>query len=268
MEEGNFDLSSKKECALLFLFEFIGTSFLLIAINFTNHHPVIVGCGIFMGVMVAGRRTGGHFNFGVTLGVYIQKAQWVKNIKALVIYALAELSGAYFGMAFSLLVLGTDGINIFRPTDLDYNQGYVFFIELFFTFTFQVVIQHSKNSKVSLFDNMVLGAGSVVGAIYFSINCAGRYTGAALNPTIGFTNLTFVAIAMDTNDYIKFLPAYVFGPLIGGALAGIFTAYASARVIHDPTQQNQVRKFARMTEDIKRPKHLSTDQEPLYHNSP
>ncbi|CDW81594.1 mip family channel protein [Stylonychia lemnae] len=170
-------------------------------------------------------------------------------------------------MAFSLLVLGTDEIIIFRPNDLDFSQWYVFLIELFFTFTFQVVIQHSKNSKVTIFDNMVLGVGSVAAAIYFSITCAGRFTGAALNPTIGFTNLTFVAIALDTNDYIKFLPAYVFGPLIGGVLAGLFTAHVSARIIHDPNEYNQVRKFARMTEDVKKHKPLSTDQEPLYYNS-
>lgn len=89
MEDGNFDIKSNKECALLYLFEFIGTAFLMIAINFSGHHPIYVGCGIFMGIMIAGRKTGGHFNFGVSLGVYIMKGEFRKNLKALIIYFFA-----------------------------------------------------------------------------------------------------------------------------------------------------------------------------------
>lgn len=91
---------------------------------------------------------------------------------------------------------------------------------------------HSKNDKVAIVDNMVIGGGSVMAAIYFSIRCCGdSYTGAALNPIIGFTNLTFVAMALNTDQYIKFLPAYVIGPLLGGACAGLFTGYVSARLV-------------------------------------
>lgn len=73
MEDGTFDVRIPSQCFLLYLFEVIGTMFLVLAINFLDHHPLYVGCGIFMGVMVAGRRTGGHFNFGVTMGVYMMK---------------------------------------------------------------------------------------------------------------------------------------------------------------------------------------------------
>jgi len=66
-----------------------------------------------MAAVVIGNKTGCHLNFGVTLGVYIQKGLWRKNIKALFIYAIAELCGAYFGMTVSLIVLGKENITLF-----------------------------------------------------------------------------------------------------------------------------------------------------------
>lgn len=109
---------------------------------------------------------------------------------------------------------------------------YILFIEFFFTFTFHSVIMHAKNDKLCIFDNMVLGAFSVMMAIYFSITCCGdRFTGAVLNPSIGLGNLTFVALAIDDSMYMKFLPAYFFGPLLGGACAGIFAGYVSEKVV-------------------------------------
>ena len=76
-----------------------------------------------------------------------------------------------------------------------------------------------------------MGVASVMICMYFAITCASDYTGAVLNPTIGIANLTFVAIVKDTSDYMKFLPAYIFGPLFGGATAALVTIYASRRVL-------------------------------------
>lgn len=135
-------------------------------------------------------------------------------------------------MLISLGFLGKEEIQRFRPHDMNFNWFYVLFIEFFFTFTFHSVIMHSKIDKVSLFDNMVLGAGSVMIAIYFSITCCGdRFTGAVLNPTIGLGNLTFVAMVDDSADGLKFLPSYFFGPLLGGICAGLFCSLASDRFV-------------------------------------
>jgi hypothetical protein len=71
MESGNQPLNTFRGCAFIFLYEVIGTFFLLTAINFSNQHPITVPCGIFMGIMLGGNHTGGHFNFAVSVGVYI-----------------------------------------------------------------------------------------------------------------------------------------------------------------------------------------------------
>ena len=240
MEDGTFDVRLNSEAFLLYVFEVIGTTFLVLAINFMNHDPLYVGLGIFMGIMVAGRKTGGHFNFGVTMGVYMMKRKWAENLKAVLIYFLAELSGVYLAMFIALGFLGEDGIQRFRPADMDYNWAYVLFIEFFFTFTFHSVIMHSKIDKVSLWDNMVLGALSVTTAIYFSIKCSGNFTGAVLNPTIGLGNLTFVAVVDESAEGLKFLPSYFFGPLLGGICAGVFCSLVSDRFVPEPEKPNSI----------------------------
>lgn len=83
-------------------------------------------------------------------------------------------------------------------------------------------------------------------AIYFSIVCAGPYSNAALNPTIGFTNLTFAAMVFDSTDQVQYLPAYVFGPICGGILAGLFTKFVSEGVTPDP-KHGFNKQYPRMT---------------------
>jgi len=131
---------------------------------------------------------------------------------------------------------------------MNFNWFYVLIIEFFFTFTFHSVVMHSKIDKVSLFNNMVLGALSVTLAIYFSIKCCGdNFTGAVLNPTIGLGNLTFVAVVDNSTANLKFLPSYFFGPLLGGLCAGLFCSLVSDRFVPEKEDFQTSRTIPRIS---------------------
>ena len=69
--------------------------------------------------------------------------------------------------------------------------------------------------------------------MYFAIKCAGPYTAACLNPIVGIANLLVVNFAFteDTSELMKYLPAYIFGPLIGGISAASFAKFVSVNVV-------------------------------------
>ena len=75
---------------------------------------------------------------------------------------------------------------------------------------------------------MVLAVASVCISVYFCANCGGEATGAAFNPVVGVVNTTFIAMVRagtEKPNYLQYLPAYLFGDLLGGILAGFFCKY-------------------------------------------
>ena len=86
-------------------------------------------------------------------------------------------------------------------------------------------IFHNIFPRLSIQSDTVLAVGSVCVSIYFCIQCAAPLSGAGLNPTLALINLPFVAIAQDDSSLMKYLPSYFFGPLLAGALAGLFCKY-------------------------------------------
>ena len=51
-----------------------------------------------------------------------------------------------------------------------------------------------------------------------------NYSGAALNPKFAIVNILFVSVVKNSS-YLKFLPAYVTGTLLGGILSGLVCKY-------------------------------------------
>ena len=75
---------------------------------------------------------------------------------------------------------------------------------------------------------MELALVSGLVGIYFCVSCVGASSGAALNPLIGFVNLTFVAMVRSgtgQRNYLEYLPSYLFATSLGGILAGFFCKY-------------------------------------------
>ena len=60
----------------------------------------------------------------------------------------------------------------------------------------------------------------------------GADSGGCFNPTIGFTESTYMLMANydQESSYFKYILVYIFGPLGGGLLAGLFLYYIALRV--------------------------------------
>jgi glycerol uptake facilitator-like aquaporin len=81
---------------------------------------------------------------GLTGAVYIVEGKFKEQWKALVVYHVAEIIGAYFGMLISYAYLGTSKLGCIKPESLDFSVFYVFIVELMFTFIMMMVIVSGK----------------------------------------------------------------------------------------------------------------------------
>ena len=92
----------------VFVSEFIGTMFLLIAINWascSDSVPFAVGSTVFIMATIFGGISGGHFNGAVTLGMLWKegKANFVYNVMFSIFIMLFQGAGAFAGCFISLL---------------------------------------------------------------------------------------------------------------------------------------------------------------------
>lgn len=222
---------SNKDLLVIGILEGIGTAILFVAINFSKGNPLIVVTGIFTGALLSGRLTGAHFNTAVTVGVFIAEdaKKQRANLKLAGVLLVSQIIGGYIGQLYSFMELGAEGIAAVSPANLaDSPPWKVFLIETFFTFIMMTCIFHNIFPRLSIQSDMVLAVASVCVSIYFCIRCCAHCTGACFNPTVALVNITFVALVrINTGlpDFLNYLPAYFFGPLIGGILAGIFCKY-------------------------------------------
>lgn len=63
-----------------------------------------MACSLFIAIIITGRVGGGHFNAGVTTAVFIvttTKENWKKNIQIALIVIIADILGAYTGIAIA-----------------------------------------------------------------------------------------------------------------------------------------------------------------------
>ena len=78
---------------------------LTLGYNFTSA-GLAVGMNLFVGIILAGKVSGGMFNPAVTIGVYTAEAKFIKEIKMVLMIILAQIIGAYFGIFYAHMVLG------------------------------------------------------------------------------------------------------------------------------------------------------------------
>ena len=91
-----------------------------------------------------------------------------------------------------------------------------------------VAILHNIFPRLSIQSDTVLAVFSVCTSIYFAICCSGGLTGACFNPVLAIANIPFVAIVRGgtaDRNFMDYLLSYIFGPLIGAILAGLFCKY-------------------------------------------
>ena len=62
------------------LCEMLGTALFVYGILINGADNAGVACSLFASVLIFGKVTGGHFNPAVTIGVYLQEADFIKNL--------------------------------------------------------------------------------------------------------------------------------------------------------------------------------------------
>lgn len=124
------------------------------------------------------------------------------------------------------------GHNIYslKPMHPGDSAFYIFLVEMSFTSLFMIMIMHVKYDKIAVMKDGMLKNLTVVLSLYAIIGMIGKISEAGLNPTLGFTAITFQAMVAVEGEatYMKYLPSYVFGPLCGAVIAAFVTKMSMA----------------------------------------
>jgi aquaporin Z len=194
--------------------EFLGTAFLLFAVNSSKAKPEAVAGALFANIMIlAGPLNGGHFNPAVTTAVLIREgmAKLPENICIAVMIICSQLVGAITGCLLSRFTRVRDetyeflypGIaklcpgtndNIIGSTDCMPGVGAfpAFVCEVMVTFIFISVILGIKYHNGA--DEHFLNAAAIGSTLYFMIMLSAGVSGACLNPAVGLIQTIFQSI--------------------------------------------------------------------------
>jgi aquaporin Z len=190
--------------------EFIGTFFLVLVVAFTGN-PLAIGAVLAALVYMGGYISGGHFNPAVTTAVWInEKMKKGELLRYIGIQLLAGIAaaGVYHVIAGTRFVPQV-------PTNADLSSA--FLVEVLFTFLLATVVLHTgctDKTKGNNYFGMAIGF-SLLAGVYVGL----PISGAAYNPAVGMAPLIY-----DFNNWSTHLVSmsiYLFGPMIGGILAGL-----------------------------------------------
>lgn len=231
------------------LYELLGTAMLLISINWASTSgstAEAVGLTVMVCAQIMGGISGGHFNPAVTVGMLWKegKENFGVNLVFAVFIMAFQVLGAIIGCATSIMAFSYKKKDIKEiPTGGDDywvaqlcpvngcnddgdNALRVFAVETVCTFmfvTFVLVIAKHNGAQDAPINCMAIGL-----ALYCAVREASGISGGCINPAVGLVQPIFQKMA---NDYtypdakatqMNYLPIYVFGPLLGGFLAGVF----------------------------------------------
>jgi glycerol uptake facilitator-like aquaporin len=234
-----------KEKIMIFVYEFLGTFLLVQAVNYSQGTAIYIGLTLYMNILLFESVCGAHFNPAVTVGVFFMELKhWKRNILWLVLYLVAQFSGAFVGCLFSystipeadlpILHRGVYGDDINIKPHSDYG---VFMVELVYTMMFVLVVTYQKYDPAMLTPGSFLDAVACGLALFVSVQCASKISGGCINPAVGFA-LT-VCASMDDIKKSKEsdmgleddLWIYLVAPLLGGVIASLFY-----RFVHVPVK--------------------------------
>jgi aquaporin Z len=198
--------------AMKYLYEFIGTFFLVLTVGMTVLTPHDVSLwaplaiGSVLGVMVyaGGHVSGGHYNPAVSLSA------WVRGKLTggqLWLYWLVQLLG---GVAAAFLTIYFKGQPAVAPTPLD--VGPALLAEFIFTFALCYVVLNTATTRATAgnsFFGWAIGFTVLVGAY-----AMGAISSAAFNPAVAL-GVTILNLSAWSNYWI-----YIVANLLGGLIAG------------------------------------------------
>ena len=118
-----------------------------------------------------------------------------------------------------------------KPRDNHTNLFFVTRAEFAFSLIFLTIYMHAKNDWVSPSMDFGLRAYTMMGVQYLCAAMSLKVTGGALNPSIGFSAVIFrLIVNREPTTHALFLIAYITGPLLAGAVAGVYIRHFAVHV--------------------------------------
>lgn len=199
------------------VFRVPGINLLLVALG--------LGLALFIGIMVVGKVSGGHFNPAVTLGLAaVRRFEWA-DVPG---YVVGQVVGAVLGALCILLIFGPIGAQVAglgAPrllTGTSIWQGLV--IEGLGTAVLVLVIMGTAVDTRAIAGWAPLAIGLTLTAIILFI---GVVTGGSVNPVRAFGPDLVATFFGYSVNWAAFVVSYLIGPLIGGVGAAyLYTAVA------------------------------------------
>lgn len=166
-----------------YLYELIGTFFLMLTIGLTVVSPGAAGplaplaIGSVLAVMVyaGGHVSGGHYNPAVSLAVFLRKRLSVQDLGY---YWISQLVGAILAAFVTIYLKG--GVSLLPPLEL--NVAKSFLAEFLFTFALCYVVLNvatAKGTAGNSYFGWAIGFTVLAGAF-----AVGSISGAAFNPAV------------------------------------------------------------------------------------
>ena len=194
-----------------YLFEFIGTFFLVMTIGLTGN-PLAIGIMLAVLVYMGGHISGAHYNPAVTISIYLKK---LISKEVAIKYILVQIAASTFASAV-IYFLTQDLLKVAPSETAKIPQ--IIISEFLFTFLLVLVILNvATNKKTEGNSYYGLAIGFTVMA---SAYCVGGISGGAFNPAVGLgPEITSFLITKDINLFNSLI--YLIVPTFGGIIAYI-----------------------------------------------
>lgn len=206
-----------------YLVEAFGTFFLVLAVALTSslgHAPFAIGLMLMALVIIGGHISGAHYNPAVTLAAWMYKR--INSMNALW-YIVAQLAGSFAAIATYQILTSklwaassATGVSMIQAISIE---------ALLTSILCSVILTVTTTDK--FVNNHIYGIaiGLTLTSIAF---IGGSLSGGAFNPAVGIMPIVYKAFQGQTLDTTHLI-IYTAGPLLGGALAAIYTKYFNSK---------------------------------------
>jgi aquaporin Z len=196
-----------------YLYEFIGTFFLVFVVGMSvldphsigNFAPLAIGSVLAVMIYAGGHVSGGHYNPAVSLAIYLRKKL---SLEDLGLYTVAQASGAVVAAYLTLHFKGAPAVTPLEPEHLK-----ALIAEFLFTFALCFVVLNVATVKATSgnsFYGWAIGFTVLAGAY-----AVGTISGAAFNPAVA------VGISILNLSHWANLWIFLVGNLLGGVAAAL-----------------------------------------------
>jgi aquaporin Z len=204
-----------------YLYEFIGTFFLVFTVGMTvlgpnsagDLAPLAIGSALAVMVFAGGHVSGGHYNPAVSLAVFLRRKLSLEDLWK---YWIVQLAAGIIAGYLAIYYKGYPTQPMTPPDALK-----AFLAEFLFTFALCYVVLNvaiAKATKGNSFYGWAIGFTVLVGAY-----AVGPISGAAFNPAVAL-GVTIMQLSMWSNLWI-----FLVANLLGGACAALVFKAAEKR---------------------------------------